>query len=190
MKYLKIGLLAALLFITGCSQGKIIYDDPDNVSIYLYDEPVVTRRDYSITFRFKHNDDDATHFIQKISWNWREGKGIESFRSYNGKLPHGQKDHHFNDSVLYERREMTIMTGKVEGADETWAGFAMLPSDWPDDFNEKYRKGHKIQGSIVDVNPETATVYILEFNDGELVFEVEGTEVKYVWTATSADAAE
>ena len=188
MKYLSLAVLV-LVFLAGCSQGQKIYDDPNAVSIYLYDDPEITESSYSVEFRFQYSHKDATHAIQKINWNWREGAGIKSFRTYYGKLPQSQRDHHHKENLTYEKRTMTVMAGKVIGADETFNGFAMLPSDWPKKFNEKYLAGHVVRGQITDIYPETATQYTLEFNRGELTFTVIGTDIEYVWTATDPAGA-
>lgn len=188
MKYLSLAIVA-LVFLVGCSQGQKIYDNPNAVSIYLYEEPKVTEDSYSIKFTFEHHRDEATHAIQKLEWNWRGGAGIESFKTWNGKLIPGQRDHHYREKLTYEKRTMTIMAGKVIEADETELGFAMLPSDWPERFNPKYLSDHVIRGQIIDMYPETATKYTLEFNRGTLIFEVEGGKVRYVWTVVAPNGS-
>lgn len=186
-RLLTLTLLLPALFICGCSQGIRIYNDPENVSIYLYDKPVVTENSYDIRFRFAHNDDEATHVVQALNWHYQDGAGVESFRTYLGKFPLGQSDRHYNDAVQYERRVMTLMAGSVEGADETTLGFAMLPSEWPSGFNPNYIAKHKIIGRVTYLNEKSRTQYTLEFKDGTLTFEVQGTDVKYVWTGSTAD---
>jgi hypothetical protein len=75
------------------------------------------------------------------------------------------------------------MPGSVTGVDESLGGFSMLPSDWPSNFNEKFLKRHKIQGSVSSFRVEYRTVYHLHYDDGKLVWHIEGTDIRREWEA-------
>ena len=182
-------LIAVIL--TGCGTTPL-YESRDAVSIHLYNEPVVTHDSFSIHFRFEPpglvgtppGQPDDPHLIQWIDINnWT---GVEAFRV----LPDGKSalDHHFTGKgTSKQSRRITICPGKVEGVDETTSGFSMLPSGWPDEFNSRYRSGHKVQGRVVYRLSEKATVYRLDFADGKLVWSVEGTDVRREWSAEPVD---
>lgn len=179
------------LIVGGCVSTTPLYESRDTVSIHLYGEPVVTKDSFSISFQFEtpdysppspYHEPDVPHFIQWVNVN--EWTGVEAFRI----LPHGKSgvDHHFTQGVRKQHRRITITPGKVEGADETTAGFSMLPSEWADGFNSKYRENHEIKGRVVHRLTEKATVYLLDFEDGKLVWSVEGTDVRREWSFDTA----
>jgi hypothetical protein len=171
-------LLLALLLLSGCASSPLFVSD-DGVSIYLQKKPVVKKDEYSIHFKFETPTDDS-HVIQQIEMNGDQWTGIESFRVKSW----GQTgtDHHHMSRTSVQHRRMTLMPGSVRGVDES-NGFAMLPSGWPDQFNQNYRDGHKIQGEIIKMRPEHRTIYHLDFKDGKLVWYIEGESIRREWLA-------
>lgn len=163
-----------LLLLAGCATP--LYETNDGVSLYLVGEPVVEKDNYEIQFQFETPTDDP-HFIQWVEINgWT---GVEAFRvRFNQR---SGVDTHFSRGIDRQSRLMTVAPGKVEGTDETTAGFSMLPSEWPAGFNAKYRERHTIQGRVAWRKADKATVYRLEFTPGCLVWSVEGTPVKREW---------
>lgn len=181
--------LFSFLFVglPACASHTVLYDgksatqEVEKVKIILIGEPTVKKDSFIIYFKFESPTDD-THVIQQIELN-KNWIGIESFRMYNGKFAPSQRDKHFSNNITRQGRRMTVMPGKIEDADESLLGFAMLPSGWPNNFNEAYREKHEIKGRITKMVPEAAITYILNFNNGVLTFEVEGTDIKHTWTS-------
>lgn len=171
-------LVVLLTFLSGCASSPLYVTD-DGVSIYLQKKPVVKQDEYSIHFKFETPTDD-THIIQQIEMNDGEWTGIESFRI--GSWSQTGVDHHYSEGIQWQYRRLTLMPGEVRDTDEN-NGFAMLPSGWPEGFNEHYRQQHKIQGEIVKMRPEHQTIYHLDFKDGKLVWYVEGQDIRREWTA-------
>lgn len=167
-------IVFVLCLLAGCATP--LYQSHDKVSIFLHSEPEVQENSYNIKFRFETPTDDP-HLIQWIELG--DFHGVESFRI---TYPYqSQVDTHHVDQTYRQFRRITIAPGKVEGTDETFWGFSMLPSEWPPNFNENYRKNHKIQGRVVYRKPEHQTVYHLDFEAGVLRWWVEGTDVKREW---------
>lgn len=168
--------MGVLLSLAGCATP--LYEDHNRVSLYLVGEPTVKRDSFEIQFQFETPTDDP-HVIQWIEMNnWT---GVESFRVLWEKRT--GIDTHFSSEIQQQSRRMTVAPGRVEGVDETTAGFAMLPSEWPEGFNAKYRERHTIQGRVAWRKADKATVYRLEFTPGKLVWSVEGTNVRREWHA-------
>lgn len=193
-------LLAALL-VVGCTSTPLFVSG-DQVSVYLAEKPEVKQTEFNIEFKFDSPTGD-THLVQRLelsSWSAEEAFRVtDGYKSYT--------DTHFSKGISYQHRRIVIRPGAVAGTDETFLGFSMLPGDWPDRFNEKYRwkKGkitdpndprfgevvpdpqfgvnHKIQGVITYTREEHATVYLLTFDHGVLTWEIEGTDIKHVWRA-------
>lgn len=166
-----------LLFLTGCTTP--LYESRDHVGVHLYGEPTVEETSYKFKMKFESPTDDP-HLIQWVDVG--QYHGVEAFRS----LPEYKTfvDTHFVSDTNFQHRRMTIAPGKVEGVDATMWGFSMLPSEWPDNFNERYRSGHEIQGRVVYRKPEHETVYYLHFENGVLTFWIEGMEdQKREWRA-------
>lgn len=172
-------LFALCCLLAGCTVP--LYETRDGVSIHLVDEPQVEANRYRIEFRFESPTDDP-HLIQWVELG--DYHGVESFRV----LPDGKTgiDIHFTARTIKQNRRITIAPGKVEGADETTAGFAMLPSNWPDEFNEHYREDHSIEGRVVYRRDEMKTVYNLDFESGVLRWSVEGTDIRREWKVPDA----
>ena len=91
---------------------------------------------------------------------------VECFRLTDGRYT---VDHHF--SAWPQRRVMAVYPGEVEGADFTQGGFAMLEQNAEGrrtivarDFNEDYRRCHKIQGRVVRADTAKAIYWTLSFD--------------------------
>ena len=180
-KHLRVLALASLLFaaLTGCTATPL-YETPRGVSVYLNEEPTVERDYFEIEFRFSTPTEDP-HLIQWIEVNER-WTGVESFTPlWHGRT--GIDRHYSGKGTVSQYRRVTIAPGEVEGTDETRFGFAMLPSEWPERFNPKYRSEYKIQGRVVYRRPEYETVYLIEFENGVLTWSVEGTDIQHRWEA-------
>jgi len=192
MKYVKLTYLiislAALVF-TGCASNKVLFENDNGVTITLSGEPEIFDDGYSIYFKFESPTKDS-HLIQQIRMNptsvdKEDWVGIEAFQS---PFLIFQRDHHSTTGVVKQYREIIIMPGTVEGADETLWGFSMLPSGWPETktksgdwtFNHSYRKDHKVTGKIVEIKPEYATKYYLNFDKKHLTLIIEGGPT-YIW---------
>ena len=169
--------LLLLVFVAGCTTP--LYRSPDGVSIHLRGEPTVEKDYYEIQFRFESPTDDP-HLIQWIELNgWT---GVEAFTVLmDGKT--SIDTHHPGRGTTKQYRRITIAPGKVEGTDQTFWGFSMLPSEWPEGFNDHYRKWREIRGRVAYRLPARATIYRLEFEEGKLVWYVEGTDVRREWYA-------
>lgn len=177
MKTMLALLLAVMCVLTGCASPLFVTDD--GVSIFLQRTPEVKHNEYRIQFRFESptNDKDV---IQQIEMN-ETWTGIESFRI--SKWGQTCVDTHHATGISIQRRRMTLMPGEVRGVDLSPFGFAMLPSEWPDGFNQDYREQHKVQGEIVKIRPEYKTIYHLDFENGRLVWYIEGQDVRREWVA-------
>lgn len=171
-------VFSCLVFVLSGCTSQPLYVTRSGVSIYLEQEPVVKQDTFEIKFSFKSPTKDS-HIIQQIENDgWT---GIEAFRTRCGKTT---TDTHFIVAALINKRRMTLIPGTVEDVDEGFfSGFSMLPSGWPERWNEKFRQEHKIQGRIVKMRPEYQTIYHLHFEAGKLVWFVEGTDVHREWEA-------
>jgi hypothetical protein len=170
-------LVLCLLFVAGCTTTPL-YQSHDQVSIYLASEPEVKENGYKIKLKFQSPTNDP-HLIQWIDLG--QWHGVESFRV----MPDYKSwtDTHSTEDTLEQHRKITIAPGEVEGVDDTFGGFAMLPSEWPPNFNAIYQKNHAIQGRVVYRLPEHETIYYLSFKDGVLQWWVEGSNEKQEWRA-------
>ena len=171
-------LIMAMLFLTGCAASPLYVSD-EGVSVYLQKKPEVTKDSYSIYFKFEIPTND-THAIQQIEMNGDKWTGIEAFRIRAWRMT--GIDHHHVDGVTRQFRRITLMPGAVQGTDEL-NGFSMLPSGWPEEFNQNYRSQRKVQGEIVKMRPEYKTIYHLDFENGRLVWYIEGQDIRREWIA-------
>lgn len=161
--------LLLLLLLAGCTTP--LYESRDHVGIHLYGEPTVTDTSYEFKMQFESPTEDP-HLIQWIDVG--RYHGVESFRvvyPYKSRV-----DTHSVSETNFQHRRITIAPGDVEGTDATFWGFAMLPSEWPPNFNAGHLKNHKIQGRVVYRKPEHETVYYLHFENGVLTWWIEGHE--------------
>lgn len=205
-------LIFIILLFSGCSSTSLVYDGKsveknnyEKVSISIIGEPVVTKTSFSIYFKFESPTDDE-NLIQQIRitdmvgiesfgssvdgdhhWTRETTKQIRKISIFPGEVEGTDEtaggfamlpsswDSGFNWIYRYK---MGILSKGDKYYDDKLPDFIQQIGPDP-----KFGINHKIQGKIVKILVEHATVYWLEFEDGKLTFRVEGTDIEMSWTA-------
>ncbi|MCA8939883.1 MAG: hypothetical protein KDB07_08750 [Planctomycetes bacterium] len=188
--------LSMLLGLGGCSSlGGVFVSEQSKPELPSYtiqaiplEEPAYNSDGYEILLGFEVHSDDPqpwTHLIQEIQhdtyFTTESGRVslnrvtlVEAFElrheegehRYLAKLPHSQRDRHFESGFLTVseeiarievHRRVNAYLGVVEGADFTYLGFAHLPHNEdgsfytlvPTNFNRQYQDNHETRGRIV-----------------------------------------